>query len=104
MRDNPDEQAKPVIDCLPKRCPQCGRDVPDFFDHIDVNCTDWPDEPKGGATAYYRGWEFGFDDMAAQYTREGWRAYKGGCDIDAPQLSAATLFALFAAIDGEERD
>lgn len=53
MRDNPDEQAKPVVDCLPKRCPQCGRDVSDFFDHLDVNCTDWPEEAEGATYRDY---------------------------------------------------
>ena len=104
MRDNPDEEAKPLIDCLPKRCPMCGRDVPSFFEHIDVECMDWPDEPSHDASVDYRGWEIGYDDGYGFNTKEPWSAYKGGVDLDAPRLSAATFVALCAEIDGEEGD
>ncbi len=62
-----------------------------------------PIEPKGAViSVWYRGWEVGYDDMAGQWSSEGWRAYKGGCDLDAPQVSAATYDGVLDAIDDEE--
>lgn len=64
--------------------------------------TDRPQEPKGLDVVWYRGWEAGYDDMAARYVPECWIAYKGGCDLDAPTVSAATFSGLLDEIDAEE--
>lgn len=61
-----------------------------------------PPEPKGDAVIHYRGWECGHDDEAALWGAEGWRAYKGGADLDAPTVSARTFASLLDEIDGEE--
>jgi len=63
-----------------------------------------PTEPAGNSSAWYRGWEISFDDQAAAWVGEGWRAYKGGCDIGASQLSAQTFNLIVTAIDDEEDD
>jgi len=63
-----------------------------------------PAEPTGNEDVWYRGWECGFDDMAARYTAGAWRAYKGGCDLDAPQVSAVTWVGLLDEIDEQEGD
>jgi hypothetical protein len=63
-----------------------------------------PPEPQGDDVVWYRGWEVGFDGMAHDYGGEGWRAYKGGCDLDAPQVSARTYDACLDEIDSEEDD
>ena len=33
------------------RCPTCGRTVPTIFEHVDVDCENWPDRgtPEGDA-------------------------------------------------------
>ena len=61
-----------------------------------------PAEPAGETSVWYRGWECGFDDMASRYTPEGWRAYMGGCDLDAPTQTAATWDDLLQMLDDEE--
>ncbi len=61
-----------------------------------------PPEPEIGHDVWYRGWECGYDIDAALYAGEGWRAYKGGCDIDAPHESAKTFTELLDAIDDRE--
>lgn len=38
MRDNPDAEAKSLIECLPKRCPMCGQQVAHYFKHVDIDC------------------------------------------------------------------
>lgn len=53
---------------------------------------------------WYRGWEVGYDDEAAKWTNEGWRAYKGGCDLDALSVSAASYDECLDAIDEQEDD
>lgn len=63
-----------------------------------------PPEPSGSELRWYRGWECGYDSMAAFWTPEGWSAYKGGCDLDAPHITAATWNELLDAIDEEEDD
>lgn len=68
----------------------------------DLKVTERPPEPDTEGDIWYRGWEAGFDDMAHHYTSEGWRAYKGGCDLDAPQLSSKTWAGLLDAIDEAE--
>ena len=66
---------------------------------VEVNS---PPEPQGGAPVWYRGWECGWNDMAERYTKEGWEAYKGGCDLDARRVTAKTWAELLEAIDDEE--
>lgn len=61
-----------------------------------------PREPSYADVVWYRGWEAGYDDMASRYISEPWRAYKGGADLDAPYVSAATWDGLLDAIDDEE--
>lgn len=70
----------------------------------DSKCDARPDEPTDGTSVWYRGWEVGYDDMAARYVKDYWRAYKGGCDLDAPQASANTFDGVLDAIDDEEDD
>ena len=61
-----------------------------------------PTEPEIGHTVWYRGWEIGYDVDASLWGCEGWRADKGGCDIDAPHASARTFPELIEEIDAEE--
>lgn len=61
-----------------------------------------PAEPKNGKTIWYRGWECGFHHEAASWGAEGWCAYKGGADIDAPTCSACTWEGLLSEIDDAE--
>lgn len=63
-----------------------------------------PDEPKLGTNVWYRGWECGYDDMRGFWTPEGYAAYKGGVDLDAPQAHGKTWAELLEAIDDEEDD
>lgn len=91
-------------DSLPKQCPQCGRAVPDFFHHVDAECMDWPEEPDANTTIWYRGWECGWNEEAHKWAKSGWRAYKGGADLDAPTETNSDWFELLHAIDLEEGD
>lgn len=59
-------------------------------------------EPPSGTDVWYRGWECGWDATAASYGAEGWRAYKGGCDLDAPQAGGRTWAELLDDIDDAE--
>lgn len=61
-----------------------------------------PAEPKASSTAWYRGWEISFNEEAEKWTRTGWQAYKGGCDLDAPQVDAKTFSDCLDAIDETE--
>lgn len=58
-----------------------------------------PDAPDGDKVVWYRGWECGFDSLAASWTLEGWRAYLGGADLDAPTVCARTWADLLDEID-----
>lgn len=60
-----------------------------------------PVAPNAGVT-WYRGWECIWDEQADSWVAEGWRAYKGGVDLDAPTASAKTWEALLDEIDAEE--
>lgn len=61
-----------------------------------------PSEPQGDAVVWYRGWEAGYEGNRACWTGEGYTAYKGGCDLDAPQAHSSTWAGLLEAIDDEE--
>lgn len=61
-----------------------------------------PVEPEIGHTVWYRGWEISFYDDAEFWTGNGWQAYKGGADLDAPNVSASTFTDLIEEIDAEE--
>jgi len=61
-----------------------------------------PDPPEAGSDVWYRGWECGFDVEASLWCAEGWRAYKGGADLDVPTASARTWDALLDEIDDQE--
>jgi len=60
-----------------------------------------PTQPMGEDSLWYRGWEAGYDDMAARYVKECWIAYKGGCDLDARTITASSWNALLDEIDAE---
>lgn len=60
-----------------------------------------PPEPQSGEV-WYRGWEAGYEEMHARYTQESFVAYKGGADLDAPQVSGKTWEALLDEIDAQE--
>lgn len=61
-----------------------------------------PEMPTGEDVVWYRGWEAGWEQQLEFYTGEGYRAYKGGCDLDAPNVTAGTWAGLLDAIDEEE--
>lgn len=66
-----------------------------------------PAEPEGDATyggsnVRYRGWECAFYSDAEFWTGHGWQAYKGGPDIDAPNVSGLTFQELLDEIDDQE--
>lgn len=66
-----------------------------------------PDEPLmtyGTPPVWYRGWECGWDDEHYFWTRIGWRAAKGGWDLDCKHTEAATWADLLDEIDAEEGD
>lgn len=61
-----------------------------------------PEQPDGETAVWYRGWEAGYEWSLEYWTGEGYRAYKGGCDLDAPNVTAGTWSELLDAIDEEE--
>jgi len=79
-------------------CPTCGREVPSIFEHVDVDCHNWPDrdvKPYGEGSIEYRDyaisnhWAAGF-----QYVHN---------DYDGPEDNRAgtepTLEGCYRAID-----
>ena len=78
--------------------------MPDGTARSLAEATRRPSEPEGTKSVWYRGWECGYDADAGFWTKEGWRAYKGGVDIGAPQASAPSWPELLEAIDDEEDD
>lgn len=59
----------------------------------------------GSAEIWHNGWECYYSENAQFFTGEGWLAYKGGVDLDAPSLSASTLEGLLSDIaDYDEPD
>jgi hypothetical protein len=66
-----------------------------------------PDEPPksyGTPPVWYRGWECDYDATAAFWGAEGWRAAKGGWDLDCRQTSGRTWTDLLDEIDAEEEE
>lgn len=66
-----------------------------------------PPEPSmsyGTKPVRYRGWECSWEDDRHFWTRRGWTAYKGGCDLGAPQVDAETWTDLLEEIDAEEEE
>jgi len=63
-----------------------------------------PLEPQGTDHVWYRGWEVGYDHDAANWGGTGWRAYKGGCDLDAREVMSATYQGCLDEIDEQEDD
>lgn len=31
---------------MSERCPTCGREVPNIFEHVDADCQNWPDRSE----------------------------------------------------------
>lgn len=58
-----------------------------------------PAEPEIGHDVWYRGWECGYDINSALYAGEGWRAARGGWDIDCRHVSSNTFDGLLDEID-----
>ena len=63
-----------------------------------------PEQPDHKTTVWYRGWEISWNEMAYFWARAGWDAYKGGCDLDAPQIQSAIFTDLLDEIDAAEED
>ena len=61
-----------------------------------------PKTPDGEDVVRYRDWEAGWDQLREFYTGQGYTAYKGGCDLDAPNVSAGTWEKLLDTINDEE--
>jgi hypothetical protein len=61
-------------------------------------------EPYGEGDVWYRGWEAGWDRLRDHYTGSGYVAYKGGCDLDAQEVSSGTWKGLLDEIDAMEDD
>lgn len=61
-----------------------------------------PKEPDGEAVVWYRGWEAAYDPDMAFWTTEKFRAYKGGADLCAPEVSSSTWEGLLDEIDDAE--
>lgn len=60
-----------------------------------------PTEPTSGAV-WHRGWEVSYEPERARWTGEGWTAYKGGCDLDVPCVTAASFEGCLNFVDDEE--
>lgn len=80
------------------------------FDTNDP-CDEWsyahhrPAEPSmewGAKDVWYRGWEVGYDIYREAWDKQGWVAYKGGCDLDAPHVSGKTYAQVLNEIDDTE--
>lgn len=61
-----------------------------------------PLQPTDGKPVWYRGWEVCWDEDADYWIGEGWRAYKGGCDLGAPLQASNDFVDLLDLIDDEE--
>lgn len=64
-----------------------------------------PPEPTHDAKpVWYRGWEISWDAESYHWTQIGWRAYKGGCDLGAQEVSGLCYADVLDEIDAEEDD
>ena len=63
-----------------------------------------PEQPDHKTTIWYRGWEISWNRDADFWLRQGWDAYKGGCDLDAPNIRAGKFADLLDEIDDAEGD
>lgn len=81
--------ARHRADCIDNTCPTHGTRPaqPGLTDHV-----------------WYRGWEVGYSRDADFWSNEGWIAYKGGCDLGAPEVRSGTYEACLDLIDDEESD
>jgi hypothetical protein len=61
-----------------------------------------PEMPEGETDVWYRGWEVGWDQAREHWTGAGYVAYKGGCDLGAPELTSGSWAGILDAIDDEE--
>lgn len=73
----------------------------DPCDEVDHQCIR-PAEPYGDKCVWYRGWELGYSFESEYWGGEGWIAYKGGCDLGAPEIRAGRYVLALDAIDDEE--
>lgn len=119
--------ARHMADCTDKACPTHGNPAEvlrsvavqtaqalglevdhDRFDQAAAYCAEpveaRPAAPSGTDNVWYRGWEVGYDADADFWSNEGWIAYKGGCDLGAPEVRSATYEACLDLIDDEEDD
>lgn len=76
------------------------------FDAAAAHCDELvhvrPEHPGYKDHAWYRGWEIGWSHESYYWADEGWIAYKGGCDLDAPELRCKTFADMLDLIDDEE--
>jgi hypothetical protein len=77
------------------------------FDAAAEHCGQLIPEPRPDHPGYkdhvrYRGWKIGWSHESYYWADEGWVAYKGGCDLGAPELRCATFGGMLDAIDDEE--
>lgn len=66
--------------------------------------TQRPAEPAKNDVIWYRNWECWYVSEAGYWGVGPWVAYKGGADVDAPQVSSKTWTELLDEIDVEEDD
>jgi len=73
-------------------------------------CDPWPRshpferEPEREDCVWYRGWEVSYEFASEHWTGNGWRAYKGGCDLGAREVSSGTYQGCLDEIDEAEDD
>lgn len=79
-----------------------GKVVPAFLGGGSPSPVEHPPEPASGDSTWYGDWECGWEPERANWTGEGYVAYKGGCDLDARYVTASTWDKLLEAVDDEE--
>lgn len=77
-----------------------GYDPCDPWDHTRIR----PAEPVGKHIVWYRGWEVAHDEGEFYFGKNGWLAHKGGCDLDAPEVSSATYSGVLDEIDEAQNE
>lgn len=81
------------------RCPTCGREVPNVFEHVDAECQNWPDRSEA-VPHKYRGYDIETHfAMGYQYVHE---------DYDGPEDSRCgtekSVELCYRSIDEREDD